>query len=187
MLLEKEAKRDLSDLLSLIKFDEVTIFPVSNIEAVPVTHMQYEVVFKYKEKVFGFSIEEAIKQCEHSTTVTILNNKGMHFFYTDKINKKSLWIPNIRDTIKEIEGTVMVIQDFPKDGQCFTRYIKAVDVDDEVIKPYIDQNLVIIQDANFYIERDNLDILADLCNKLWQDDKLKPMSRLSTLHNTTAF
>jgi len=185
MSLNVEEKKELSDLLTSIKLDEVTRFPISNMSTVPLDYMKHEVVFKSKETIYAFTLVEAIKKSKHSATVTVLDKNGMHFYYTQNADKEMLWIPDIRETIKDIKGTVLVIQEFPNDGACISKFLKAEDVNSESIKPYLDQNLVIFQNANFYIQRENLDALANLCNKLWQEDRLKPANGLSTLQNIT--
>jgi len=187
MSLNKDEKDNLSKLLSFIKLSEITNFPISNILTIPLDYMQYDIVLQGDKKVYGFSIFEAIQKCNFSETVITLDKNGMNFFYTQSIEKQMLWMPDIRDTIKDVKGTVLVVQEFPQDGKCISKFIKAEDVKDEAIKPFLNENLVIFQDANFYIRRENLEVLADTCNRLWQEDRLKPANKLTTLHNTTAY
>ncbi len=181
MALKKEEQIELSNLLSSIELDKVTKFPVANIPNVPIAYMNYEVVFKSKDKFMGFSIEDAIKESNHAQTVTILDKNGMHFYYTKTQVKQMLWIPNVYDTIKDVEGTVVVMQEFPQDGECVTRYIKAQDINDDSIKEFLDKDVLIFNNADFYIQKSSLENLSKICNTLWSQDMLKNKSGLSTL------
>jgi len=46
MSLKKEDQLELSSLLSSIKLDSVTKFPVSNMKDIPFNYINYEIVFK---------------------------------------------------------------------------------------------------------------------------------------------
>ncbi|MDF1881750.1 hypothetical protein JHD50_10645 [Sulfurimonas sp. MAG313] len=187
MSLNVEEKKGVSKLLASIKMSDVIKFPISNVLPIPEGFKDSEIIFKSKKKTYGFSVFEAIKQAHYKETVISLEKNGMNFFYTSQIEKQMLWMPDIKESIKDVEGTVVVIQSFPKPGECISKYIKGKDVQDEAIKPFLDKNLVIFQEANFYIRRENLEVLAGACINLWKEDKQTPLYPLSTLQNTTAY
>jgi len=183
MSLKKKNQIELSLLLNSIKLDKVTKFPISNTHNVPISHLNFEIVLKIDNNFFGFTIEEAIKESKHQTTVMILDKNGMHFYYTQDKIKQKIWIPAIYDTVKETKNTVVVLQNFPQDGSCQTKYIEANTIHDESIKKYLDLDVILFNDANFYIERRNLKDLAEICNTLWRQDILINKNGLTTLQN----
>ena len=187
MSLNQKEKEGIHKLLNSIKMSDVTVYPISNISPVPAEYAKYEIVYESEKKIYGFSVFDAIKKSGYSETVISLDKNGMNFFYTSNIEKKMLWLPDIRDKIKDVEGTVVVLQNHPEAGQCITKYIKAEDIEDEAIKPFLHENLVIFQEANFYIQRANLEVLADVCLQLWHQDTQKNLNGMTTLQNTTAF
>ncbi len=184
MSLKKEYQRELSSILSSITLDKVTKFPISNTKDVPIAYMSYEVVLKTKDKVFGFSLQEAIEESQHQESVIILENNGMHFYYTPTLSKQQLWIPAVYDIIKDTIGTLLILQNFPNDGECVTKFLKEQEIDDASMDAYRDLDVIIFNDANFYVQRENLANLAKISNELWRKDMLVNTSGLTTLQHT---
>ncbi len=182
MSLNKEEKRELSILLSTIRLDVVTDFPITNVLNVPTEYASYEVVYRTKNKLHGFTLDEAIKQSGHPETVAILDTNGMHYYYTQNRPKQMLWMPSIYDTVKNTEGTVIVMQDFPSDGQCRTKHAMAKDIEDSALDDFRDKDVVIFNNANFFLDRGTLKRLSDEADALWKKSLLSNNSGLSTLH-----
>ena len=182
MSLSQEEKMGLCSLLSSIRIDTVTDFPVANVLQVPFEYMSHEVVYKTKDKFFGFTISEAIKESELTSTVKILDKNGMHYYYTPDKNREMLWMPSVYDTIKDIDGTVLVMQEFPVDGSCTTKYVLAKDVDNESVNQYLDKDVVIFNNANFYVSRETVKHLSKVCNDLWKKDILISKNAMPTFH-----
>jgi len=181
MSLNKKEQRELSDLLNSILFDAVTEFPISNASDIPFEYIGYEVVLVTNNKTFGFSIVDAIKESKHTSTVVILDKSGMHYYYTDNKHKQPIWMPDVQNTINGINGTVVVLQEFPSNNKCSTKFIKAKDITDKSIEEYLDKDAVIFGKANFYISKSILGHLAEVCNDLWSKEKLSNFSPLPTL------
>lgn len=183
MSLNKQDKQELRNLLASIKIDEVTTFPISYIQNIPFAYINSEVFFQTSKKNFSFTIEEAIQASEQTQTVITLKNNGMHYYYTPTSSKNMLWIPNAYETIKETKGSVVVMQEFPSDGKCSTKYLEIDKSDDSSLDEYRDKDVVLFNNANFYLERESVEYLAKVANRLWQEDMIKNRISLTTLQN----
>jgi len=184
MSLNKENKEKLRNLLNLIKIDEVTSYPISNVKDIPFRYIKSEIFLKTSKQNFSFTIEEAIAASNHTQTVITLASNGMHYYYTPTSSKNMLWIPDVYATTKELDGTIVVMQEFPNDGKCQTKYMLAQNSKDASLDEYRDKDVIIFNNANFYLEKATLKHLTNICNNFWQQELIKNKNGLSILNNS---
>jgi len=168
MILDNIQRKELANLLESLNIENVTKFPISNLETVPLKYGDNEVLFKVGKKYLALSIQEAIKLCGLNNSVITLESNGMHYYHTEEFKKEKIWMPDINVRAQEIKGTILIIQEFPKDGQCKTMHIRAEDIKDKSINEFKEKNVVILQKANRYLSKQSIATLANIATNLWK-------------------
>ena len=175
MLLDSKQKQELLNLLKSLNLniENITSFPISNMKTIPLKYQTNEVLFKVGKDYLPLTIQEAIKLSGLEESIITLESNGMHYYHTKEVKKEKIWMPDINIKAQEVEGTILVIQEFSSKNKCKTMYIKAEDIKNDSLNEFRDKNIVILQKANRYLTKQSVNTLANIATKLWKSSQLK--------------